>query len=84
MAANTRLVTYLDTDPVIQYSPSLDDTVDTLGWLTNFPSVQNSSFGHAEYPSGVGDSRRTTGSAGASLQFQFYGMPWRAFAICPL
>jgi len=78
MAAEKTLVTFLDIDPVIQYSPSLDDTASTVGWQTTYTSNQTPPLGPSDFAYGVGDSRRLTSSANASLEFQFYGMSWFA------
>jgi len=79
MATGKRLVTFLGIDPVIQYSPSLDDTASTGGWQTTYNSNQTPPLGPSDFAYGVGDSRRLTESAGASLEFQFYGISWFAY-----
>ncbi|KAH7101247.1 hypothetical protein BKA62DRAFT_672129 [Auriculariales sp. MPI-PUGE-AT-0066] len=65
----SHIVTFEDSDAVIQYDPALDTTA---GWLTRYQQLVPS-IGPTGSLEGVGNSVRETSVANAALSFQFYG-----------
>ena len=68
-------ITYLHSDGVIRYLPTLDVDIQD-GWRTQCDSEKLAALGRPEYHKleCIGTSKRTTSKSGASFEFTFYGM----------